>query len=136
MPKSHRPRAPATSRVAAPAVENAEVSRIFRELADLLDIQGANAFRVRAYRNAARTVEELPEPVAAIARMEPGRLAELPGIGKDLAGKIEEIVATGSLAALREASAGLPKGLVELMQLRGLGPKRARALYERLHIGS
>lgn len=118
------------------AVENAEVARIFRELGDLLEIQDANPFRVRAYRNAARTIEELPEPVEQLARRGLTHLAELPGIGEDLAGKIIEIMETGSLGALAEAGRKLPKGLVDLMRLRGLGPKRARALYDALGITS
>jgi DNA polymerase (family 10) len=117
-------------------IENAEVARMFRELADLLEIQAANPFRVRAYRNAARTVEELPEPIEALAREGVGRLAELPGIGEDLATKILEIVETGSLGALTEAGRQLPRGLVGLMQLRGLGPKRARLLYEELGVST
>ncbi|HXF96246.1 MAG TPA: DNA polymerase/3'-5' exonuclease PolX [Gemmatimonadales bacterium] len=118
------------------SVENAEVARLFRELADLLEIQGANPFRVRAYRTAARTVEELPEPVEELAQHGPARLAELPGIGEDLAGKILEIVRTGSLGALEDARRQVPRGLTELMGVRGLGPKRARALYEALGIKS
>lgn len=117
-------------------IENAEVARIFRELADLLEIQEANPFRVRAYRAAARTVEELPEPVDELAQLGPGRLTELPGIGEDLAGKIIEIVHTGSLTALREAARGLPRGLLDLMRVRGLGPKRAKALYDSLGVTS
>jgi DNA polymerase (family 10) len=116
------------------AVENAEVARLFRELADLLEIQGANPFRVRAYRNAARTIEDLPESVAALGASGPQRLTDLPGIGEDLAEKIVEIIRTGRLRALREAERAVPRGLVDLMRVRGLGPKRARALYEALGI--
>ncbi|MBI4501092.1 MAG: DNA polymerase/3'-5' exonuclease PolX [Gemmatimonadetes bacterium] len=119
---------------AGTTVENVEVARIFRELADLLEIQGANPFRLRAYRNAARSIEELPESVDAIARSDPDRLCELPGIGKNLAGKIVEIVTSGTLAALREVSRELPRGLTTLMGVRGLGAKRARALYDGLGI--
>lgn len=117
-------------------VENAEVARIFRELADLLEIEGANQFRVRAYRNAARTIEELPDPVDELAKAGPKRLAALPAIGDDLAGKIIEIVETGSLGALTQTNAKLPRGLRDWMHLRGLGPKRARALYEGLGIST
>ncbi len=117
-------------------VENAEVARIFRELADLLDLQGANPFRVRAYRNAARTIEELAEPVAQVARAGPRALDALPGIGADLAAKIQEIVRTGSLEALAEAGRAVPRGLAGLMQVRGLGAKRARALYDAIGIAS
>jgi DNA polymerase (family 10) len=116
------------------AVENAEVARLFREMADVLEVEGANPFRVRAYRTAARTVEGLPESVDAIARTTPKRLAELPGIGKDLAGKITQIVKSGRLPALVEAEREAPVGAVALMHIPGIGPKRARALCEELHV--
>ena len=80
-------------------MENPEVAQIFDEVADLLDIQGANPFRVRAYRNAARTIRDFSRPLAETPCE---RLAELPGIGKDLAGKIETIVKTGDLPLRRE----------------------------------
>jgi DNA polymerase (family 10) len=116
------------------SVENAEVARLFREVADLLELKGANAFRVRAYQKAARVIEELPQPVEDLVRANGRRLTELPGIGKDLAGKIGEIVRTGSLGALRTLQRQVPKGLPELMRVRGLGPKRARALYDAMGI--
>ena len=75
---------------------NAEIARVLREIADLLEIQNANPFRVRAYRNAARTVEEHPESVAAIAARDPKALMEIPGVGKDLAVTIAEIAKDGS----------------------------------------
>jgi DNA polymerase (family 10) len=117
------------------AVENAEVARLLREMADLLELQGANPFRVRAYQAAARTVEELPRPVAELIEEGPP-LTDLPGIGEDLAGKIEEIARTGRLAAHRQLARKVPKGLTDIMRLRGLGPKRARALYDALRIRS
>jgi len=116
------------------AIENAEVARLFRETADLLELQGANAFRVRAYQTAARTIEELPQPVEELVRANGKRLTALPGIGKDLAGKIAEIVRTGTLSTLRELQHEVPKGLAALMAVRGLGPKKARALYDALGV--
>jgi DNA polymerase (family 10) len=115
-------------------MENAEVARLFRETADLLELQGANPFRVRAYQTAARTVEELPKPVEELVRSNGARLTELPGIGEDLAGKIREIVRTGTFRTLRGLQHKTPKGLSALMHVRGLGPKRARALYDALGI--
>jgi len=115
-------------------IENAEVARLFSELAELLELQEANPFRIRAYRNAARVIEEQPEPVAALAREGVQRLMDLPGIGEDLATKIVEIVRTGKLKALAEARRAVPRGLVDLMRVRGLGPKRARALYSGLGV--
>lgn len=112
--------------VASQAVENAEVARILREVADLLELQSANAFRIRAYRNAARAVEELPGPVGAPGRDGGDSLTDVPGIGEDLAGKIEEIARTGSLSLLRQLKRKAPRGAVELMHVRGIGPKRAR----------
>jgi DNA polymerase (family 10) len=117
-------------------MENPEVAQIFDEVADLLEIQDANPFRVRAYRNAARTVRDLAEPLADIAR-DPGRkLEDLPGIGEDLAGKMRTILQTGDLPLRRELCAQVPRGLRELLGVPGVGPKRARALYDRLDIDS
>lgn len=115
-------------------MENAEIARLFRELADLLEIEGANPFRVRAYRTAARTVETHPDALADLARHHPDRLTDLPGVGEDLAAKIVEIVTTRRLAALEEAGQRLPSGLTALMRLPGLGPKRVRQLYDGLGI--
>jgi DNA polymerase (family 10) len=117
-------------------VENAEIARLFRELADLLEIEGANPFRVRAYRTAARTAETHPEPLAELAKHHPDQLTELPGIGEDLAAKIAEIVTTGRLGLLEETTHRLPKGLAELMRLPGLGPKRVRQLFDQLGVRS
>jgi len=117
-------------------VENAEIARLFREMAELLELEGANAFRIRAYRNAARVVEEHAEPVASLVAHDGERLQALPGIGADLAGKIEEIVRTGSLKALKELRRQSPKGAAELMRVPGIGPRRARALADRLGIRS
>ena len=117
-------------------MENAEIARLFRELADFLEIEGANPFRVRAYRTAARTVESHPEEVAGLAIHDSGRLTDLPGVGEDLAGKIVEIVRTGRLHALDEAHTRLPRGLPALMRLPGLGPKRVKTLFHELGVGS
>ncbi len=115
------------------SVRNAEIAEIFDRMATLLEIQGANPFRVRAYRNAARTVGDLPRNVGDMLEEEED-LSKLPGIGKDLAGKIAEIVATGRLAALEEVEREVPAGLIDLTLLPGLGPKRVKALYEELGI--
>jgi DNA polymerase (family 10) len=116
-------------------VHNAEIAGIFNQIADLLEIEGANQFRVRAYRNAARTIGGLPRSVADL--IEEGQdLTELPGIGEDLAGKIEEIVETGSLAQLEEIKRRTPPELADLLKISGLGPKRVQALREELGIVS
>ncbi len=114
---------------------NEDVAAIFDALADLLEIQGENPFRVRAYRSAARTVRELPRSLASLAA-EGADLAELPTIGPDLAGKILEILATGRLAALEEARRRVPVPFAELIELPGLGPRRARQLHEALGVGT
>ena len=113
-------------------MDNADIARVLDEVGDLLEIQGANPFRVRAYRTAARTIESLAEPASALALRDPDALAELPGIAKDLAGKVAEIATTGDLALRRELTAKVPASLVTMMRVDGIGPKRARRLYEEL----
>ena len=114
-------------------VHNADVAAVFEEIADLLEIEGSNPFRIRAYRNAARTIRDLPRGVGAM--LDEGEdLTELPGIGEDLAAKIKEIVETGTAAALEEHRKKVPKTLTELLQIPGIGPKRVKALYHDLGI--
>jgi len=114
---------------------NADLAAAFEQTADLLELQQANPFRVRAYRNAARLVGELK--LDLVAQVEQGRpLPKLPGIGADLAGKIEEFGRTGHLALLDRLRGQIPAGVAEMLQLPGLGPKRVRALYEELHVTS
>lgn len=116
-------------------VHNSDVAELFSQVADLLEIEGANPFRVRAYRDAARTIATLSENVADM--VEKGKdLTELPGIGEDLAGKIQEIVRTGELGQLAEIEQRTPPELAEMMKVPGLGPKRVRALYEQLGVTS
>lgn len=115
---------------------NTEIARIFREIAELLELANANPFRVRAYVNAARVVEEAPQSIAAMARDNPQALRELPGIGDDLAGKIEEIARTGKLVLLAELSKQAPPGAMELLHVPGIGPRKARVLSERLGVRS
>jgi DNA polymerase (family 10) len=114
-------------------IQNTDIGEIFNQFADLLEIDGANPFRVRAYRNAARMIASLPESVADMVGQ--GKdLTEMPGIGKDLAQKIEEIVKTGTLSQLREIEAQIPPQLRTLMKMPGLGPKRVQLLYANLGI--
>ncbi len=116
-------------------IHNSDIADIFNRLADTLEIEGANEFRVRAYRNAARVVNDLPQAISAmIDRGE--SLRTLPGIGKDLEGKIREIVRTGTLSQLAEEEKRLPPGARGLMKVGGLGPKRVHALYEQLGIAT
>lgn len=114
-------------------IQNLDIAKSFHRMADLLEIEGANAFRVRAYRNAARTVEGMGDEIARMVENEED-LTELPGIGKDLAEKIVEIVRTGELRQLRDLEERIPSGLNRMMTIPGLGPKRIKALYRNLGI--
>ena len=116
-------------------VHNAEVATAFEEMADLLEIEGANPFRVRAYRFAARTLRDLPAEVAEMVTKGED-LTSLPGIGDDLAGKIKEILATGTAAALEAQRKRVPATLTELLRIPGLGPKRVKTLAHELKIRS
>jgi len=116
-------------------IHNNDVAGIFDEIADLLEIKGDNPFRVRAYRNAARTVAGLGRNIAELAAEDKG-LEGIPGIGKDLADKIRTFVATRKVPFLENLKKELPEGLSTLMKVRGLGPKRIAALYDRLKIAS
>jgi DNA polymerase (family 10) len=115
------------------AAQNIDIAAIFNQMADLLEIQGANAFRVRAYRNAARTIGDLPRPAGEMLA-EGEDLQDLPGIGQDLAAKIEEIVRTGRLKKLDALEQEVAPELSRLMAVAGLGPKRVRALHKALGI--
>jgi DNA polymerase (family 10) len=114
-------------------IHNHDIAEIFDQVADLLEIEGANPFRVRAYRNAARVADGLSQSLTDLVARG-ADLADLPGIGEDLAAKIKEIVDTGSLGLLRELEARTPPGLREMMRIAGLGPKRVHLLYEKLGI--
>jgi DNA polymerase (family 10) len=116
-------------------VHNIDIANIFDEIADFLEIEGENPFRIRAYRNAAGTVRglgaELKDMVADKAD-----LTELAGIGKELAAKIHEILETGTAKALIKLQARIPKTVIEILRLPNLGPKRVRVLYHDLKIES
>jgi DNA polymerase (family 10) len=115
---------------------NAAIVAAFEHLADLLEYRGDNVFRVRAYRNAARTIDGLVESLASV-RSDPVRsLTDLEGIGTDLAGKIETLLDTGRLPLLEELEREVPAVVFELMRVPGLGPKKVRALVDALGIDS
>jgi DNA polymerase (family 10) len=114
-------------------VHNADIADIFNQIADLLEIESANPFRIRAYRNAARTLQGMGQEVSAYL-LQQKDLTELPGIGKDLAAKIQEILDTGSCQALEKLRKATPAGLTDLLHIPGLGPKRVHALYHELDI--
>lgn len=112
---------------------NAEIARVLERLAIRLEIEGANPFRVRAYREAGRIVGAHAEAMSALAG-EPGALEALKGIGKDLAGKIRDLVATGRTELDDELRARIPDAVVDFTELQGLGPKRVKTLFETLGI--
>lgn len=116
-------------------IHNADLAEVFGEIADLLEIQGGNPFRVRAYRNAARSVGEYAQNVRTMVA-QGADLKAIPAIGDDLALKIEEIVGTGTCAMLVKLRAEVPPAVTALLRIPGLGPKRVRKLYEQLHVQS
>ncbi len=113
-------------------MENKKVAEIFREIAEILEIQGENPCRIRAYLRAAQHIESLGRDIAEIAQS--GELEKIPGIGKDLAEKINEIVKTGKLKFYERLKDNIPEGLTLLMSVPGLGPKTAKLLYDKLKI--
>jgi DNA polymerase (family 10) len=114
------------------AVENADVARVLFEIADILELTGGNAFKVRAYRQAAQVVDLHPAPVAELWRQ--GRLTELPGIGEGIAGKIGELVETGSCREQARLEALVPPGVREMLRIEGVGPRTAAAAWKQLGI--
>lgn len=116
-------------------MHNAEIADLFDTLADLLEIEDANPFRIRAYRNGALTIRQYARSMQSL--VEAGvDLTELPGIGEALAEKIKTIVKTGRLPQLEEVRSRTPAALSDLMAIEGLGPKRVKTLYKELNIRS
>ena len=116
-------------------MENKSIADIFTEIADILDIQGENPFRIRSYRNAARTIGDLTENLENMVKAG-GNPEEIPGIGKSMHEKIVEIVKTGKCQSLEELKKITPPGLTELLRLDGLGPKKVKLLYDELGVDS
>jgi DNA polymerase (family 10) len=114
-------------------MENLAISRLLAEIADLLELKGQNPFRIRAYRNAAAAVADLPERAVDL---DAARLLAIPGIGKDLAAKIREVVETGRIAYHDELLREFPPTLLDLLRLQGVGPKTAALLYQTAGIAS
>jgi len=115
-------------------MKNKEVADIFNKVAALLDIKGDNPYRIRAYQRAAQTIEALTTDVEELAKQ--GKLERLPGIGPDLAGKIREILNTGTLSLYEELKKEIPLVLLNFLEIPGLGPKKVKVLYEKLGIKS
>ena len=112
---------------------NAQVAKVFNEIADLLELKGENAFRIRAYRRAAMNVEGMPKDLSTLGEEE---LTAIPGIGKDLAGKIRQIADTGRLEVHDELKKEIPPGLLAILRVPGVGPKTARMLYDKRNVKS
>jgi len=116
-------------------MQNLDVARALDTLADLLEIKGENPFRIRAYRNAVNTISGLSRPLTAMVAAGED-LTELPGIGDRVARHIEELFQTGRITRLEELSAEVPRTLIDLTRLEGVGPKKAKKLFEELDVRS
>src|SRR5437667_7533234 len=115
-----------------PDVKNEEIAARFSEIADMLDILGEDTFRVLSYQRAARQLESLTENVEDLVKS--GRVDQIPGIGPALAEKITEYVTTGRIAYHEELRAKFPPGVLDLLRVRGLGPKKVKVLWQQLGI--
>jgi DNA polymerase (family 10) len=114
-------------------VDNRPIAQVFAEIADLLEIKGGNAFKIRAYRTAAETIAAYPDPVS---RLDEKQLREIPGIGRDLAAKIRELADTGTCHYHQELLQEFPQTILDLLRLQGVGPKTVALLYSTLNIRS
>ena len=112
-------------------MDNLAIARVLTEIGDLLEIKGENPFKIRAYRNAAETIVHEPAPIAG---MSPAERLALPGVGKDLAAKIGELVDTGAIRYHQELLEELPPTVLDLLHLQGVGPKTVARLYGDLGI--
>ena len=117
-------------------MQNAEIARLLGDVADLLEISGGNPFKVRAYRNAARTVADHPDPIAELVSDGEFDLTDLPGIGGGIAKEITALVETGALPQRQQLIATIPPGLLDLLHIPGLGPKRVKLFHEELNVNS
>lgn len=117
-------------------MNNREIAAVFEQLADLLEFQGANPFRIRSYRSGARKIADLSEPLGSIVADPDRQLTDLDGIGKTLAEKTEELLTTGKLKALEDLLSELPASLMALLRVPGLGPKKAAVLHKQLGVAS
>jgi len=113
-------------------MRNKEIAEIFYQIADLLEIKGELEFKVRAYRRAAQRIETLEEDIEELCRK--GKLRSIPGIGESIASKIKELIETGRLEYLEKLKREVPEDLIRLMDIPGVGPKKALILYKKLGI--
>ena len=116
-------------------MKNEDIARVFGEIADLLELGDENSYRVIAYRNAERELRSTGYDIPAL--LEAGEpLPKMPGIGPELGAKISEIHATGTSKTLEKLRSEYPAGILELLRLPGVGPKRVRLFYRELGVGS
>lgn len=115
-------------------MNNAQVAQVFHDIADLLQIQGADGFRVNSYRKVARTIEEQARDIQALVSA--GELSKLPGIGKSSVGKIEELLETGRSSQRDELIREIPESVLELLKIPGLGPKKVASLWQEKQISN
>lgn len=123
---------PKASELVVRAMKNSEVARVFQDIADFLEIKGGEPFKVRAYQRVARSIEHLPVPVEQLVRE--NSLKEVPGVGDAIARKITELVTTGHLKYYENLRSEFPEGLVDLLDIPGIGPKTAIRLVQELDI--
>ncbi len=115
-------------------MKNDLVVNLFRAMADFLEIKGENPFRIRAYRKAADNIAAMENDIAV--RVREGSLENIPGIGMDLASKVGEILSTGTFAEYEKIKESVPQGVLELMQVPSIGPKKAKLFFDTLKIAS
>src|SRR5579871_2532286 len=115
-------------------METARIAQILAEMGTMLELRGENPFRCRAYHNAAQALQNLPDELSSM--IAEGRLGEVPGIGQTMQAKIVQLATTGTLPAYDELRQSTPPGLVALLRIPGLGPKKIKALRDELAIES
>jgi DNA polymerase (family 10) len=115
-------------------LQNQDIAQIFYEIADILEMQGENSFRIRSYRNAASAIENLTEDLTSIHKK--GALKEIPGIGESIAQKIEEMINTGKCKFHHALLKKIPPGVLDIMRVPGMGPRHAMLVYEKLAVNS
>ncbi|MEC9095355.1 MAG: DNA polymerase/3'-5' exonuclease PolX, partial [Planctomycetota bacterium] len=115
-------------------MENGKISAQVTKLADLLEFQGANSFKIRAYRRGARVIKDSTDSFATIVNNDPSQLLEIDGIGKGVAEKITQLIEEGEIAEINEILETVPSTVLDILRIPGLGPKKAAALYQELGI--
>jgi len=115
-------------------MDNGQIAATISKLADLLEFQGANPFKIRAYRNGARIIKDFPDSFATMAQQDPGKLTEIQGIGKGVAEKVTQLIGSGKIEEIDELLEEIPESVLDMLRIPGLGPKKAAVLYQTLQI--